>query len=384
VRTPLPVAASVAQRPGYGGHAWAFLQYALGFRQLGYEPVFVDRLTTAMATDEAGRPSEAAKKAAVKWFLAVMEFAGLEGSYSLLLDDGDTVGLDRQELRERISNAPCLVNVMGFLTDPDLLDAAQQLVFLDVDPGFPQLWRELGQADPFAGHDRFVSVGANLGREGCEIPTCGVEWTPLRPPVVLDEWPATPTSSRAFTAIGSWRGPYDPIEFDGRVLGLRVHEARRFVELPRRTDADFRFALDVDPADQRDVELMRANGWRLLDPREVAASPAAYREFIRTSGAEIAVAKNIYIATNSGWFSDRSACFLASGRPVACQDTGFGDFLPRDEGLVTFTTIEEAVEAVGRILAGWQRHSTAARQIAEDLLDARKVLSGLLADLGAE
>jgi hypothetical protein len=383
VRTPLPVAASVAQRPGYGGHAWAFLQFALGFRQLGYEPVFVDRLTAEMATDDAGQPSEAARRAAIGWFWRVMEFAGLEGSCSLLLDDGETVGLARRELHERIAAAPCLINVMGFLTDPDLLEAAQQLVFLDVDPGFPQIWQQLGQADPMAGHHRFVSVGANLGREGCEIPTAGLEWIPLRPPVVLDRWPATPTSSRAFTAIGSWRGPYDPIEFNGRRLGLRAHELRKFVELPRRTGADFRFALDVDPSDRPDVELMRANAWRLLDPREVTASPAAYREFIRTSGAEISIAKNIYVATNSGWFSDRSACFLASGRPVLCQDTGFGDPLSPGEGLVAFATIEEAIDGVDRILTGWERHSKAARQIAEELFDARKVLGGLLADLGA-
>lgn len=384
MRTPLPVAASVAQRPGYGGHAWAFLQYALGFRRLGYEPVFIDRLTAEMATDETGQPSDAAMKGAVKWFRGVMDFAGLESSYSLLLDDGDTVGLDRQELHERISAAPCLVNVMGFLTDPDLLEAARQLVFLDVDPGFPQLWHELGQADLLAGHDRFVSVGTNLGRDECEIPTAGLEWIPLRPPVDLDQWPAVPTASRAFTAIGSWRGPYDPIEFDGRMLGLRAHELRKFVEVPRLTEADFRFALDVDPSDHRDVELMRANGWRLLDPREVTASPAAYREFIRTSGAEIAIAKNIYVATHSGWFSDRSACFLASGRPVLCQDTGFDGSLSGGEGLVSFTTVEEAVDAVGRILADWERHSKAARQIAEDLFDSRKVLGGLLAELGAE
>jgi hypothetical protein len=382
VRTPLPVAASVAQRPAYGGHAWAFLQYALGFRQLGYEPVFIDRLSAAMATDEKGLPSRRALEAGVEWFKGVMEFAGLE-SYALLLDDGATIGLSRQELRDRISNAPCLINVMAFLDDPDLLEVAEQLVFLDVDPGFPQLWRELGQADLLAGHDRFVSVGANLGRAGCEIPTCGLEWITVRPPVVLEQWPVAPTTSRVFSAIGSWRGPYDPVEFGGRTLGLRVHEFRRFVELPSRTGADFRFALDADPADHRDIDLMRANAWQLLDPGSVAASPAAYGEFIRSSGAEIAIAKNIYVATESGWFSDRSACFLASGRPVLCQDTGFGDSLPSEEGLVAFSTIDEAADAVAGILADWNRHSRTARQIAEDQFDARKVLGGLLTELGS-
>ncbi len=382
MRTPLPIAASIAQRPGYGGHAWAFLQYALGFRRLGYEPVFVDRLTAGMATDAAGRPSEAARRDAVSWFRSVMEFGGLEGSCSLLLDDGSTVGLGRRELRERIAAAPCLINTMGFLTDPDLLEAADQVVFLDVDPGFPQLWRELGQADLLAGHHRFVTVGANLGRPGCGIPTCGLDWIAIRPPVVLEEWPATPAASRAFSGIGSWRGPYDPVESNGRRLGLRAHELRRFVELPHRSRAEFRFALDVDPADGRDVELMRTNSWRLLDPRGVAASPRAYAEYIRSSGAEIGIAKGIYVETRSGWFSDRSACFLASGRPVLCQDTGWRDSLPEGEGLVGFGTLDEAVGGAGEILAGWSRHSRAARRIAEDLFDARKVLGGLLAELG--
>jgi hypothetical protein len=383
VKTPLPVAASVAQRLAYGGHAWAFLQYALGFRQLGYEPVFIDRLTAEMTTDEEGGGSKAALDAGVHWFQGVMEFAGLGDSCSLLLDDGATVGLSRRELRERISQAPCLINVMGFLDDPDLLEAAEQLVFLDVDPGFPQLWRELGQADLFAGHDRFVSIGGNLGRAGCQIPTCGLDWIAVRPPVVLEQWPAAPTSSRVFSAIGSWRGPYGPVEFGDRTLGLRVHEFRRFVELPLRTGADFRFALDADPADDRDVESMRNNGWQLVDPHTVAASPAAYREFIRSSGAEFGIAKNIYVATDSGWFSDRSACFLASGRPVLCQDTGFGDALPSEEGLVAFSTIDEAEAGVDGILADWSRHSRTARQIAEDLFDARKVLGGLLTELDA-
>jgi hypothetical protein len=128
---------------------------------------------------------------------------------------------------------------------------------------------------------------------------------------------------------------------------------------------------------------MRNNGWQLVDPHTVAASPAAYREFIRSSGAEFGIAKNIYVATDSGWFSDRSACFLASGRPVLCQDTGFGDALPSEEGLVAFSTIDEAEAGVDGILADWSRHSRTARQIAEDLFDARKVLGGLLTELDA-
>lgn len=189
-------------------------------------------------------------------------------------------------------------------------------------------------------------------------------------------------SSRAFRGVGSWRGPYGPVESEGRTLGLRVHEFRKFAELPRRVDADFEVALDIDAADQSDVEHMGANGWRLADPLAAAGTPAAYRSFIRSSGAEISIAKNIYVDTKSGWFSDRSACFLASGRPVLALDTGFDGLLPTGEGLLAFRTLEEAVEGVEEILGDWPRHSRAARALAEEEFDAEKVLGGMLAELG--
>jgi hypothetical protein len=381
LKVPLPIAASIAQRPGYGGHAWAFLQYALGAQQLGYEPIFIDRLSSDMATDADGLPSDSVRRKAIEWFRQVMDFAELGGSCSLLLDHGETIGLTREALHQRISRAPALINVMGFLTDPDLLGAAETLVFLDVDPGFPQTWRELGQADPMAGHHRFASVGANLGHAGCGIPTGGLDWIPLRPPVSLAHWPFAEGGSRTFRTVGSWRGPYDPVELDGRTLGLRVHEFRKFLDLPSRVEAEFEVALDIDPADCADIEAMRSNGWRLAEPASVAGSPADYRGFIQASGAEIAIAKAMYVDTSSGWFSDRSACFLASGRPVLAQDSGFGGSLPVGEGLLGFRTADQAVEGVQAILGDWRRHSRTARALAEEFFDARKVLGGLLAEL---
>ena len=382
MKTPLPIAASIAQRPGYGGHAWAFLQYAIGFREIGFEPIFIDRLTPEMTTDNEGRPSMAASLAAIDWFIKLMKFAGLEHSYSLILGDGRTIGLSRHDLRESIRCAPCLINVMGFLDDPDLLSTADTLVFLDVDPGFPQLWMELDQADLLAGHDQFVSVGANIGDPKCDIPTCGLEWIPIHPPVVLEMWPHQSTDSRSFGGIGSWRGPYDSIEYEGRSLGLRVHEFRKFASLPSLVEAKFDLALDIDSTDQRDIDLIVDNGWALENPRVVAGSPSAYREFIQGSGAEIAIAKNIYVAMNSGWFGDRSACFLSTGRPVLCQDTGFQDAIPSGEGLIAFSSLEEAVEGAELILADWPRQSREARALAEATFDSRKVLGGLLEALG--
>lgn len=383
MKVPLPVAASIAQRPHYAGHAWAFLQYLFGLRELGFQPILIDRLTADMAVDATGKPSPAARREAIAWFEDVVEFAGLRDSCSLLLDGGQSVGLNQGDLVRSIEAAPCLINVMGFLTDPELLAASEMLVFLDVDPGFPQLWRELGQADLFEGHHRHVTVGANIGLPDCEIPLGGVEWIGIRPPVSLDLWDPSPDTSRTFRSIGSWRGPYDPIEWRERTLGLRVHEFRKFVELPRRVDGEFVIALDIDAADQGDAELLAEHGWVLENPRAVGGSMSTYRDFVSSSGAEIAIAKNIYVATKSGWFSDRSACFLASGRPVLCQDTGFAGSLPLDEGLVAFASPEEAVEGANRILGDWQSHSKAARDIAEEFFDSRRVLSELLAKLGA-
>jgi len=384
VRTPFPVAASIAQRPGYGGHACAFLQIAWGLRGLGYEPLFLDRLDAGMAVDGDGEHSPQAHDAAVRWFCDVMAAAGLADSYCLLLDEGETVGRTRSEAKAAIAAAPALIDVMGFLEDEELLAAASLRVFLDVDPGFPQIWNELGLADVFAGYDRFVTVGGNVGFDDCLVPSCGRDWVKIKPPVDLDRWPvAASPEETAFRTVGSWRGPFGPVEFDGRVLGLRVHEFRRFFDLPERVPARFEVALDLDPADAADRERLEQNDWRLLDPASAAPTLDGYKQFIQASSAEIGIAKSIYVQTKGGWFSDRSACFLASGKPVLAQDTGFSRDLPVGEGLVAFNSLDEAVAGAREILGDQRRHSRAAREIAEEHFESRRVIGGLLEAIGA-
>ncbi len=383
MKTPLPVAASIAQRPGYGGHAWAFLQFALGFAELGYEPVLIDRLASSMATDETGAPSAAAMERGKAWFREVVVAAGLEESSALLLDGDETIGLGRERLRELVAAAPFVLDVMGFLGDPELREAAQMLVFLDVDPGFTQIWQEAGEADLFGDHDRHVTVGADIGKPGCSIPPCGREWIAIRPPVVLSRWPASVPTSKVFRSVASWRGPYDPIWRGEKRLGLRVHEFRRFADLPSRVEAPFELALEIDEADAGDAAMLRDNGWTLPDPAAAAGSLSSYAEFIRSAGAEISIAKNIYVETGSGWFSDRSACFLAAGRPVLAQDTGWRDDLAGCGGLVAFSTPEEAAEGARAIQADPAGRGRDARLLAEDVFDSRKVLDGLLAELDA-
>jgi len=378
------VGGAIAQRPGIGGHAWVFLQYLLGFRRLGFDVLFVDRLTDDVCVDDEGRGCLAERSENLRYVAEVMRAFGLERSFAVLLDDGRSFGCSRDQVARRVRGADLLLNVMGYIDDPELLDEARRRVFLDIDPGFPQMWRALELADPFADHDVFVTVGENIGHEACTIPTCGLDWITTPQPLVLDEWPVTEPPSGAFTSVGAWRGPYGPVEYDGRTFGLRVHEFRRFGELPRRATPEFEVALDIDAAETPDIELLRAGGWRLVDPAAVAATPATYRDYIGASLAEFTVAKNMYVQSQSGWFSDRSICYLAAGRPVLAQDSGIRGRFGDGEGLVLFSTPDEAVEGAERIAADPAHHSRAARAIAEEHFDSDRVLGRLLTEIGVD
>jgi hypothetical protein len=368
--------------PGRGGHEWVFLQYLLGFKGLGYEPLFIDHLTQDMSVDSHGRHSPARRATSVRWLRDVMRRAGLEESYTLLLDDGrETIGLPRRAMLDRVAHSPVLLNVMGFIRDDEVLATARERVFVDIDPGFGQIWRELGLADPFSGHDHFVTIAENIGEPGCGIPTCGLDWLTTRQPVNLDQWPRTDAGAR-FTTVASWRGPYGPLEFNGRTYGLRAHEFRKFAELPRLTGEPCELALDIDPTDRDDLNVLQSNGWKLVDPCDVAGDGWRYRQYIQRSKAEVMVAKGLYVQTHSGWFSDRSTCYLASGKPVLAQDTGFATNYPVGEGLFAFSDLDEAVGGVEEIRGNLERHSSSARALAEEHFEARKVLGRLLSQLG--
>jgi hypothetical protein len=370
---------AVAQRPHVGGHTWVALQYLLGLRALGLRPTLIDRLDAEMCRDRSGRRCEPERSVNLEYLRGAMARFGLDDAWALLLPDGETLGIRRSELAHRLDSA-LLINVMGYLDDPELLARPRLRTFLDIDPGFPQMWRALELHDAFAGHDRFVTVGLEVGRPGCLVPDCDLDWIPTLPPVTLEHWPMSDGDER-YTTVANWRGPFGPIEYRGRSFGLRVHEFRRFLELPRRTDADFELALEIDPADAADRERLVECGWSIVDPLETAHDPIAYHDYISGSGAELMVAKNMYVASRSGWFSDRSACYLAAGKPVLAQETGWSSHLPTGEGLLAFSSLEEAAAGVEEISAARGRHAAAAREIAVEHLDARHVLSKLLDQL---
>jgi hypothetical protein len=358
-----------------------FLQYLLGLRRLGYDVLLIDRLEPEMIDGPCSE--DVTGSGEMRRLLEILERFGLGDSFAVLDANGRSiVGATREETIERVGRSEFLLNVMGFLEDPDILGAAPLRVFLDIDPGFPQMWRELGLADVLAGHDRYVTVGSLVGSSTCRVPDCGLDWIHTRPPVVLDLWPTSaPTTGGGFVSIGAWRGPFGPVDYEGETYGLRVHEFRALTELPARTGASFDAALDVDPADEGDAELLRDSGWRLLDARSLTADPLDYRRLVASAGAELMVAKGMYVRSRGGWFSDRSACFLASGKPVLALDTGFGETLPVGRGLVAFDSLDGAVDGARAIVDDYEEHSRAARALAEEWFDSDRVLTELVGEV---
>jgi hypothetical protein len=375
-RLKILLSGMVARDPHQGGATWAVLQYVAGLAHLGHEVVLVEPIGRGDGFDLRAEGAEA-----LSYFHSL---AMLEGRSALLVPGTElTAGLRYPELVRFASEADLLINISGMLRDERLLEPIPVRAFLDLDPGFNQVWHETGNDMGLGLHTHFLSVGQSLGREGCPIPDCGKSWVPTLPPVALDHWPAEPSAPRhdAFTSVGHWRS-YGSIEHGGVHYGQRAHSLRQLIDLPRRTDSRFQLALGIHPDESADLEALRSNDWEMLDPYEAAGDPCVYAEFVRGSKAELSVAKSGYVASRSGWFSDRSACYLASGRPVVAQETGFADFLPTGEGLLAFATTAEAADAVAAVEADLKRHSAAARALAEEHLASSKVLPRLLDELG--
>lgn len=365
------VAGMVAGVPGQGGASWAVLQYVLGLRDLGYDSWLVECI-----------PDETPSPAVRRYFEGIRRRFGLDGRAAIIDARGEPHGLSRTALRAAADRAVVLLDLAGTLRDPELRASVPVRVYVDLDPGFTQLWQAGGIDMRFDGHTHFATVGRDLGRPGCRIPALGIDWIPLSPPVALSAWPPRTEGPRyGWTTLANWRG-YGSIEHDGRTYGQKAHAFRALLDLPARSGARFDVALAIHPDETRDLAALETNGWRLLAPESVAGTPDAYAGFIAASFAEIGIAKSGYVAADCGWFSDRSACYLASGRPVVAQATGFERHLPTGRGLLAFSDAEEAVAAIEAVRADPAAHARAAREIAEAHLAAPRVLGGLLAEVG--
>lgn len=367
--------------PGQGGLVWLVLQYLLGLRRLGHNVILVEPVREPDLVP-ADVPLASSQNAA--YFRDTVRRFGLEDCAALLLDGSEeTVGLSYRSLQARALDTNLLVNMAGGLEDSHLLAPIPVRLYLDLDPGFTQLWHAVDGIDMrFDGHTHFATVGLILGKPECLVPTCDIDWIPTPQPVVLEEWPyANGIERDALTTIANWRG-YGSIEANGVFYGQKAHSLRRFIDLPRRTDGRFDLALAIDPGEPRDLSALEENGWNLIDPITVARTPEQYRDFIQGSRAELGVAKSGYVEARCGWFSDRSVCYLASGRPVIAQDTGFQSVLPTGEGLFAFETIEDVEQAVDALSSNYETQRQAARAIAEEFFDSDVVLNRLLSKVG--
>ena len=379
------VAGAIANKPLNGGESWVRLNWTLGLARLGHPVHLVEQIAPEACIDAGGRPAGFRESLNAAFFAEVVREFGLERSATLICGEGpETLGLPFSELVRLVERADLVVNISGHLRSEPLLERARLKVFVDLDPGFTQVWHARGDPDVgVAGHDHHYTVGANVGLPGCPIPTGGIDWRPVMPPVVLDLWPVVAgRAGGSFTTVARWRNPYGPLEWDGVSYGLKHHELRRVIELPGLVESPLEIALDIHAGDSADLEALRSHGWRVSDPREVVPDPRSFRRYVQASAAEFSVAQGIYTDTRSGWFSDRTATYLASGKPALVQDTGLGDGLASGEGMLRFRTLAEAVDGVERIVADYDAHAQAARALAERHLDSDRVLGELLADVG--
>ncbi len=359
--------------PHFGGSIWVRLQYLLGLERLGVECYWVDRLAPP---DPRRNPHSV--DYLVERFRRTAEDFGFEDRYCIVYDGGEShFGMSADDLSTLVGEADLLLNVSGHLPPDSALLGIPRRAYLDVDPGFTQIWAHQTDLD-LSRHNIFFTIGQNVGRPDFAIDTMGVAWQATVPPVVLDRWPVC-TDDR-WTRIGTvadWRGSQDAI-WDGEWYGGKREEFLGYLRVPVEAGREFELALLVGQDDYEDLGILGRNGWRILDPYACAGDPHSYQEFIQRSRAEFSVAKRGYVRSRSGWLSDRTASYLASGKPALVQSTGFEGSLPTGEGLLTFSTVQEAVDGVRRIEEDYAGQAAAARRIAEERLDSRVVLTSLL------
>jgi hypothetical protein len=382
--TIIVVSGAIANKHLNGGATWTRLSWALGFRKLGFRVYFVEQISPESCVDASGTLAQFAESANLAYFKQVVETFGLSGTAALIYERGEQVyGMTSAELFDLAAAADLLVNISGHLALAPLMRRFRRKVYVDLDPGFTQFWHAAGNAGArLAGHDVYFSVGENIGTPSCSIPTGDIPWRRTRQPVVLEDWPVSNASAPGrFTTVASWRGSYGPPQYGGKTFGLKAHEFRKFVELPERADQTFEIALDIHPADERDLTALCRHGWRIVSSRKAAPDPALFRRYVQASGAEFSVAQGIYVQTRSGWFSDRTTRYLASGKPALVQDTGFSHRYPVGQGLVAFRTLEQAIDGARRIARDYGEHCRAARALAEAYFDSDKVLGQLVEEV---
>ena len=377
------IVAGYLVRNPLGGYAWQAAHYLLGLRALGHDVWFYeDTGHYAPAYDPQTGTFDAVYEHGVRFAGEFLGRLGLGDRWVFVdttrgAEHGPGAGRAARLLRE----ADLLLNLAGVNRIPPDRRGGRPAVYVDLDPAFTQIGAAQGDALLRAileEHDHLFTLGENIGTSRSPVPTGGYTWHPTRPPVALELWRDAGGPGPAYTTVGKWDARGRDVVFGGDTFQWRKRtEWLRFVDLPTRTGARFELAMDVDgtPGDR---ELLEGRGWAIVDPLAVSADPWRYREYLRGSRGEFTVAKDLNVRLRSGWFSDRAACYLAAGRPVVEQDTGFGDVLPCGAGLHAFRSLDDAANAIRDIEADWERASRHARAVAEEHFAAPRVLAALL------
>ncbi len=365
------VLAGIIGRYPFGGVTWCSLMYLLGLRALGHEVLYIEDTGECVYDPERDEISPDPSYG-TRYIQRSLEPFGLGDRWSFVNYDGSYHGLQRDAVRAFCADADLFVNLSGgswFWRD-EYRDVPRR-VFIDSDPVFTQLAIAKGEpwyVDFFAGFDHLFTFGANIGTPACDVPTSGLTWHATRQPVITDLWhtQAPPCRDR-FTTVMTWR-----TESFTDVDGNKDREFLGFLDLPDRTNARFQIAVNGP------LDLLARHGWSPVEAMSVSRSLWDYRDFIQGSRGEFGVAKHAYVSRRSGWFSDRTACYLAAGRPALVQDTGWSEHLPAGEGLLGFSTMEEAVEGLERLESDYPAHAVRASGIAREFFDATQVLPTFL------
>ena len=346
------------------GHFWVYMQYAQALRRLGCDVYMLDSYTWSDADPDAARLSE---------FQDRMARYGLRDR--VLVSANGSGGAQASDF---VKEADLLLNFNYHLRQ-DVVAAARRSALVDIDPGLLQFWISRGFIAP-AAHDLYFTIGETVGAKSSQIPDCGLEWLRIRPPVSLDLWPAAfDPAAEAFTTVSTWWGERDyvgdPKDYYDNTKRTAFFE---LIDLPRETEQPLEVALFLAESDESDRQALQSRGWRVRHSKEVAGTPEQYRGYVQRSRGEFSWAKPSCVKFQNAWISDRSLCYLASGKPVVVQHTGPSSFLPDGEGMFRFRTPDDAVRAFDAINEDYERQSALARQIAEEFFDADAVVSGML------
>ena len=360
--------------PFSAGTAWDRLHYVLGLRMLGHEVVFVEEVDSSLCVDSRGQPCSFERSVNRHTFVTTMRRFGLLGSACQICDGGRaTAGLPLTE----VEGADLLLNISGHVKSDVVLEEVNRTAYLDQDPVYTQLWdAHYGVDLGLDRHDVLFTVSANVGSPRSPVPDGGRVWHRCLPAVVLEQWPVVfDRAATRFTTVASL-GRYADLSVGSRTYGSKREELLRFRTLPAQVPREFEIALRRE-VDDGPVRRLAEAGWIVRDGAELGGLDG-YRRFIAGSRAEIAIAKGAYVTGQAGWLGDRSAHYLASGKPVLAQSTGLEHVLPTGAGLVTFSSLEEAVAGAKAIEKDYEAHCRAARRLAEEHLAHEVVLPALL------